>query len=54
MMNFWWFARSVNHEVPLGASACPVDRPAFRRHPEAIIHGNGRGVYERQAVHGRV
>ena len=23
----------------------PVIRPAFRRHPEAIIHGNHRGVY---------
>ena len=30
-----------------------VDRPAFRRHPGAIIHGNDRGVYEQQqAVHG--
>ena len=32
-----------------------VDRPAFRRHPGAIIHGNHRGVYgQQQAVHGRV
>ncbi len=30
-----------------------VDRPAFRRHPDAIIHGNDRGVYgQQQAVHG--
>lgn len=30
-----------------------VDRPAFRRHPVAIIHGNDRGVYgQQQAVHG--
>jgi hypothetical protein len=29
-------------------------RPAFRRHLSAIIHGNYRGVYEQQAVHGRV
>ena len=32
-----------------------LDRPAFCRHPEAIIHGNDRGVYEQQqTVHGRV
>ena len=32
-----------------------LDRPAFRRHPGAIIHGNHRGVYgQQQAVHGRV
>ena len=32
-----------------------MDRPAFRRHPGAIIHGNHRGVYgQQQAVHGRV
>ena len=32
-----------------------VIRPAFCRHPEAIIHGNDRGVYEQQqTVHGRV
>ena len=30
-----------------------VDRPGFRRHLVAIIHGNKRGVYEQQqAVHG--
>ena len=30
-----------------------VDRPAFRRHPDAIIHGSDRGVYGQQhAVHG--
>lgn len=30
-----------------------LDRPAFRRHPVAIIHGNDRGVYgQQQAVHG--
>ncbi|HSH40723.1 MAG TPA: hypothetical protein VK973_01205, partial [Arenicellales bacterium] len=29
-----------------------LDRPAFCRHPQAIIHGNSRGVYEQQAVHG--
>ena len=30
-----------------------VDRPAFRRHPVAIIDGNDRGVYgQQQAVHG--
>ena len=30
-----------------------LDRPAFRRHPDAIIHGNDRGVYgQQQAVHG--
>ena len=30
-----------------------MDRPAFRRHPDAIIHGNDRGVYgQQQAVHG--
>jgi integrase len=30
-----------------------MDRPAFRRHPGAIIHGNHRGVYgQQQAVHG--
>ena len=30
-------------------------RPAFCRHPEAIIHGNDRGVYEQQqAVHERL
>ena len=29
-----------------------VDRPAFRRHPVAIIDGNDRGVYgQQQAVH---
>ena len=30
-----------------------LDRPAFRRHPVAIIDGNDRGVYgQQQAVHG--
>ncbi|WP_394695584.1 hypothetical protein [Pseudoxanthomonas japonensis] len=30
-----------------------MDRPAFRRHPVAIIDGNDRGVYgQQQAVHG--
>ena len=30
-----------------------MDRPGFRRHLVAIIHGNKRGVYEQQqAVHG--
>ena len=29
-----------------------VDRPAFRRHPQAIIPGYSRGVHEQQAVHG--
>ena len=30
-----------------------LDRPAFRRHPDAIIDGNDRGVYgQQQAVHG--
>ncbi|WP_435647183.1 hypothetical protein [Pseudomonas aeruginosa] len=29
-----------------------LDRPAFRRHPVAIIDGNDRGVYgQQQAVH---
>ena len=33
--------------------AAVLDRPAFRRHPVAIIHGNDRGVYgQQQAVHG--
>ena len=30
----------------------PVDRPAFCRHPKAIIHGYSRGVHEQQAIHG--
>ncbi len=37
-----------------GATVAPgdVDRPAFRRHPVAIIDGNDRGVYgQQQAVH---
>ena len=29
-----------------------LDRPAFCRHPQAIIHGYSRGVYEQQAIHG--
>jgi|GEM_PF-4682239 len=30
-----------------------MDRPAFRRHSDAIIDGNDRGVYgQQQAVHG--
>lgn len=29
-----------------------VDRPAFCRHPQAIIHGYSRGVHEQQAIHG--
>ncbi|MCR6687179.1 hypothetical protein [Pseudoxanthomonas sp.] len=34
-------------------STINVDRPAFRRHPVAIIDGNDRGVYgQQQAVHG--
>ncbi|WP_147209269.1 MAPEG family protein [Pseudoxanthomonas taiwanensis] len=33
--------------------ALTLDRPAFRRHPDAIIDGNDRGVYgQQQAVHG--
>lgn len=36
-----------------GSIRVGVDRPAFRRHPDAIIHGNDRGVYgQQQAVHG--
>ena len=40
--------------LPLSDVTAPsMDRPAFRRHPGAIIHGNDRGVYEQQqAVHG--
>lgn len=29
-----------------------LDRPAFCRHPQAIIHGYSRGVHEQQAIHG--
>jgi len=29
-----------------------MDRPAFCRHPQAIIHGYSRGVHEQQAIHG--
>lgn len=32
--------------------ATKVDRPAFCRHPQAIIHGYSRGVHEQQAIHG--
>mgnify|MGYP003600264942 FL=1 len=39
----------ANHPHPLMK---PMDRPAFRRHPVAIIDGNDRGVYgQQQAVH---
>ena len=31
-----------------------VNRPGFPRHLAAIIHGSNRGVYEQQAIHGRV
>ncbi|WP_108084831.1 transposase [Xanthomonas translucens] len=35
------------------ADVASLDRPAFRRHPVAIIDGNDRGVYgQQQAVHG--
>uniref|UniRef100_UPI0039C3AF39 hypothetical protein n=1 Tax=Stenotrophomonas maltophilia TaxID=40324 RepID=UPI0039C3AF39 len=30
------------------ATNLDLDRPAFRRHPVAIIHGNDRGVYGQQ------
>ncbi len=37
----------------VGVMGIEVDRPGFRRHLVAIIHGNKRGVYEQQqAVHG--
>ncbi|WP_237761571.1 hypothetical protein [Stenotrophomonas maltophilia] len=37
----------------LGMAMQTVDRPAFRRHSDAIIDGNDRGVYgQQQAVHG--
>lgn len=29
-----------------------LDRPAFCRRPQAIIHGYSRGVHEQQAIHG--
>ena len=31
-----------------------LNRPGFPRHLAAIIHGSNRGVYEQQAIHGRV
>ena len=31
-----------------------MNRPGFPRHLAAIIHGSNRGVYEQQAIHGRV
>lgn len=31
-----------------------LNRPVFRRHLAAIIHGSSRSVHEQQAVHGRV
>lgn len=46
----WDFRMVAVRTIRLG-----VIRPAFCRHPEAIIHGNDRGVYEQQqTVHGRV
>ena len=44
---------SAESAAPRGRLRVDVDRPAFRRHPDAIIHGNDRGVYgQQQAVHG--
>lgn len=31
-----------------------MNRPGFPGHLAAIIHGSNRGVYEQQAIHGRV
>ena len=36
------------------ALAVFVNRPVFRRHLAAIIHGSSRSVHEQQAIHGRV
>ena len=51
-MLLWFFRRDIpgNYDV---AQLKELDRPAFRRHPVAIIDGNDRGVYgQQQAVHG--
>ena len=42
----------VAASAPSEGPAFELDRPAFRRHPVAIIDGNDRGVYgQQQAVH---
>nr|WP_237761534.1 hypothetical protein [Stenotrophomonas maltophilia] len=46
------FGKSHEAAVALGIKR-DLDRPAFRRHSDAIIDGNDRGVYgQQQAVHG--
>jgi hypothetical protein len=46
-----WPASTLESEF-LAMTDYGMDRPAFRRHLGAIIHGNDRGVYKQQAVHG--
>jgi hypothetical protein len=46
-----WIHTTLNR---MDGKSAELVRPAFRRHLSAIIHGNYRGVYEQQAVHGRV
>ncbi|UJB17025.1 IS5 family transposase [Xanthomonas translucens] len=43
----------AKNDAQLNVLFALLDRPAFRRHPVAIIDGNDRGVYgQQQAVHG--
>ena len=48
------FLTEMEQVVPWNAllALIALDRPAFRRHPQAIIHGYSRGVHEQQAIHG--
>lgn len=42
----------LHDQLKRDPSFAGMDRPAFCRHPQAIIHGYSRGVHEQQAIHG--
>src|SRR5690606_39594682 len=44
--------RSTNHMAGTACHVVCLNRPVFRRHLAAIIHGSSRSVHEQQAVHG--